>query len=158
MHPRRQILKRIKARLTAEQAFLWVRNTRLTSPPAVGNNYPGITFYALSEQTTTETIHGPERPQTRQLEVDVSVWLQPNSRDPEEGEAQADHYAELVEQIMVEDEFIAGVDDVRLVSTNYEFSEDEPSIHRVILGFQIDYNTMEGLVQVLAPIAEVLVA
>lgn len=143
MHPRRTILNAIKERLVGEQRFHWVRNTRLRDAPnAVGNMFPGVTFYAVSETVETLTIHHSPNPQDRDLQIAVTVWLRPNSKTPEDYEIEADLEAERLEQVMFND--IPGVDDITLQSTDFDL-DDPPDIMTVTLTYRVTYNTTEFL-------------
>lgn len=142
MHPRRAILEAIKKQLAAVPQFKSVRNTRAVSWPAVGNDFPCVTFYADSEQTQTLTIHLQPRPQDRTLSVAVRVWFG-GSVDIEQAEEQFDIQSARVEQAMTLN--MAGVNDIILLSTDFESMEEEPLLDIVTLTYQVDYSTTEFL-------------
>lgn len=142
MHPRRAILDAIKTQLILVPQFKSVRNTRSVSWPAVGNDLPCVTLHAESEQTQTLTIHLQPRPQERTLTVTVRVW-NGGSVDIEHAEEQMDMLSALVEQAMVLS--MAGVNDIILLSTDFESMEEEPLLDIVTLIYQISYCTNELL-------------
>lgn len=140
MHQRREIIKAIQANLIAVKAFSWVRNTRAPILPTVANAYPGITLYIDNEPVITETIHRQSRPQTRSPLVVIRVWIK-GTNDPEYAEEQMDTQSARVENVM--SNAISGIDDLRLISTDFEVVDDEPLLHAVTLTYQLDYCTTE---------------
>lgn len=142
MHPRRAILEAIKTQLAAVPSFKSVRNTRSVAWPAVGNDLPCVTLYAESEQTQTLTIHTQPRPQERTLTVTVRVW-NGGSVDIERAEEQMDIQSARVEKAMAIS--LEGINDIVLLSTEFESMEEEPLLDIVTLTYQISYCTNEFL-------------
>jgi len=140
MHQRRQIIKAIQANLVAVKYFSWVRNTRAPILPTVANAYPGVTLYIDNEPVITETIHLQPRPQSRTPLVVIRVWLK-GTNDPEYVEEQMDIQSARVEEVM--SNAIPGIDDLRLVSTDFEVVDEEPLLHVVTLSYQLDYFSYE---------------
>ena len=141
MHTRRKILEAIRQNLIAVKEFASVRNTRMTTPSALGNNFPMAVFYADNESISTETIHHQPRPQLRQLLLTVRVWIMQHGNDTEYAEKQMDIQSARVETVMTND--IPYLDDLRLVATDFDAAEEEPLLHSVTLTYQVDYQTTE---------------
>lgn len=136
MHKRREIIKAIHANLVAVKHFAWVRNTRAPLLPTVANAYPGVTLYIDNEQVITETIHRQPRPQTRSPLVVIRIWIK-GTNDQEYIEEQMDIQAARVERVMSNE--IAGIDDLRLIGTDFEVVDEEPLLHAVTLSYRLDY-------------------
>jgi hypothetical protein len=136
MTQRRNILNTIGRNLKACQHFNWVRNTRLSTHPAVGNNFPGITYYAEQENAESLTIHPQPRPQLRKLTLIVKAWVQIGGTG-ELSEEQMDIQADRIEAVMTNE--INDVADLTLVATDFDVEESEPSIHAIVLTYQLEY-------------------
>ncbi len=136
MHARQTILQTLKAQLKTANYFPVVLNQRVL-PARI--QYPAVTFYAENEDVETALVH-PVRVQERVLNVSIVVWLRGSAND-EKPETDMDKAAEVVEKAVV---LFGGIDDIKLLSTDFTVDEDEPEIHAVSLNYQISYCVDEG--------------
>lgn len=138
MHKRREILEALRTQLLAVSEL---RGCYIQRIGPAKNEFPHATLFAESDRVETLTIHAPYRPLDRRLTVQVVGWVR-GTVDNEKAEADLDATAELIEKNLT---VPANVDDMRLLSTDFAVSEDEPEIHQVTLTYQIDYETNENL-------------
>ena len=136
MHTRRAILEQLRSQLKNESALVGCWIQRIGPRNAA---FPHATLYAESDNVETLTIHDISRPQDRVLIVSVVVWVR-GTPDDEKAEADLDAAAEIIEQTLTTP---THADDMTLISTDFEVSEDEPEIHLARLTYQIKYQTAE---------------
>lgn len=136
MHIRRTFLQALRMQLKTLLGYggVWIQR----SAPR-RETYPAITLFSDSETVEIMSVHTPARPQERSLTITVIVWLK-GGPDFEKAEADMDGFALDIEQTV---KLPAGADDIYLVSTEFQFAEDEPDIHAVSLTYKLDYNTVE---------------
>ncbi|WP_426994455.1 hypothetical protein [Methylomonas sp. CM2] len=142
MHKRRAILTALKAQIDAIAATPFGAACKIQRVPPAQNAMPTVTLFSESETVEHTTIDAAPRPQSRALTISVNVWLRGGS-DPADGqdaEIKMDDYAELVEQTLAKP---AGVDDLRLVSTEYREDDADPDTYVVALTYVVDYRTTE---------------
>lgn len=136
MHTRRAILEQLRSQLKNATGLngCWIQ--RIGPRNAA---FPHVTIYADSDSVETLTIHAPNRPQDRVLSVAVAVWVR-GTPDDEKAEADLDAATETVEQSLTTP---THADDMSLISTEFEVSEDEPEIHVARLSYRLTYTTVE---------------
>lgn len=136
MHARRAILEQLRSQLKNATGLhgCWIQ--RIGPRNAA---FPHVTLYAESDSVETLTIHAQNRPQDRVLLVAVVAWVR-GTPDDEKAEIDLDAAAETVEQSLTTP---THADDMTLISTDFEVSEDEPEIHLARLSYRILYTTTE---------------
>jgi hypothetical protein len=137
MHKRRAILEALRTQL---QTLTSVGGVFIQRAAPKGR-WPCLTVVALEESVDTLTIHSPARPQDRTMKVAVSGWIR-GTPDDEKAESDMDVVANAIETAMT-CPTAAGAEDIVLLSTNFEVSEEEPEIHVVTLTFGLTYQTVE---------------
>lgn len=141
MHHRRVILEDIRGQLQAVTglAGAWIQRI----PPA-RIAYPCVTLNAESESVDTVSIHNQPRPQDRTLLVAVQAWIR-GTPDDEKAESDMEEAALLIETALRKP---TNAQTIRLVSTDFEVSEEEPDLHVCRLSYEIKYITSEFTPQI----------
>lgn len=137
IHIRRSFLENLRNQLKTLSGFggVWIHRIGPSR-----NAYPCITVFSDSETIETEGLGAFAREQERLLTVSVSVWIR-GTPDDEKAESDMDDAALAIENLL---DAPPGVSEMKLVSTEFQVSEDEPEIHVVTLQYQISYCTHEA--------------
>ncbi len=139
MHIRRSILRALRDQLKTLPLFagVWVQRV----PPS-RNAWPCITVYAIEESVITQTqdnFPSVPRDQDRIVSVAVTGWMK-GGKDDEKNDEDLDRAAETIEICLRN---TVWADDMVLVATDPEVSEDDPEINRITLTYHIKYFTLE---------------
>ena len=136
MHKRRAYLEDLRTKLKTLTGFGGVWIQRIGPSRTM---FPSITLYADQETVETETIHAPNRPQDRVLTISINAWIR-GTADDEKAESDMDDAAVSIEGIITKP---TGTDDIILVSTDFNISEEEPEIHVITLTYKLQYQSTE---------------
>lgn len=135
MHRRRVFLESLREQLQGLPNYggVWIQRS---SPQR--NAYPAITLFSDHETSDLQTVHSP-RCMARLLTVAVMVWIR-GTPDDEKADIDMDEAAADIELTLRKP---VGADDMILVSTDFQYSEDDPEIHAVTLTYRIEYSANE---------------
>jgi hypothetical protein len=136
MHIRRSILESIRTQLKVLPNYggVWIQRIAPNR-----NSFPAITLYPENETVDTLTIHVSPRPQERALTVIVNVWIK-GTPDNEKIESDFDKAAVDIESTIV---LPANAIDFYLLSTDFQFVEDDAEINAITLTYRVIYETTE---------------
>jgi hypothetical protein len=135
LHKRRAILELIRTQLSALPDFggCWIQRI---APKR--ESFPAITLFADSEGVEYISNISP-RSQLRTLTVTVIVWVD-SGVDDEKTEQDMDVFAAEIETQLTTP---IGAHDLQLVSTDFQFTEDDFEISALTLTYRTTYTTTE---------------
>jgi hypothetical protein len=135
MHIRRLFVEDLQTQLKTLPNYggVWIQRCL----PSRGS-FPAITVFSENETIEFNTI-GPIRCQNRFLTLSVVVWIRAGV-DDEKIEMDMDKAALDIEQKL---RTPAGADDFYMVSTDFQFSEEDGELSAVTLTYKLEYSTNE---------------
>jgi hypothetical protein len=136
MHIRRAILENVRAQLKVIPNYggVWIQRFAPNR-----NAFPAITLFAENETVDTLTIHNLPRAQERTLTLIVNCWIK-GTPDGEKIESDFDNAALDIESTLI---LPTQAIDFYLLSTDFQFVEDDAEINAVTLTYKIVYETTE---------------
>jgi hypothetical protein len=135
MHIRRLFLEDLRTQLKTLPNYggVWIQRCVPTR-----GSFPAITVFSDNETQEFNTI-GPVRCQNRYLTVSVIVWIR-GSVDDEKIEIDMDNASLDIEQKL---RTPTGADDFYMVSTDFQYSEEDGDLSAVTLTYKLEYSTNE---------------
>lgn len=148
MHLRRSFLESLRTQLQtlANYGGVWIQRAAPNR-----NAYPAITIFAENETAEILSIHPYPRYQERTLTISIIVWIR-GTPDDEKTESDMDSAAVDIESTVT---LPSGAIDFYLVSTDFQFVEEEPDINSLTLTYRLVYEDIEGFktIDTISPLA-----